>query len=395
MRRPTGPPTARRIRRRSRSFRVASNRVCSLRAFVSRTINPGIKIRNRDQLLRLAAPVEPCVDCIGSPAPSLERLRGALIESPPDAAMDRRSVRVAAVHERQEPAAEEAVAPRVPLALLRPLPGHHRRPPFLEMGDLPVGFSHESPVRGPRRARLTKLVFCTTATRRLRRFGIAVRGYAPDTPPGARPPSPARWEGGRAPGKGDSALRCRDESGIEDGHVVWLPRGRSRPGELAPGPGRAGRVARGAREHRPHRPRTGLRAGAVRALRDRGVLGRAPAWDTWGEDRNHHAHLMLPARVLNATGDGFAKQLRGLDEPSPVPEEISALRGRWQDRANAALMQGRGRSPRSTRGGRKDTCASRRWAQSTRASSARHGSVARGTHRAGCPCRSTPPVRPG
>ena len=61
--------------------------------------NPGINIRNRDQLLRLAAHVEPCVDCIGSAAPSLERLRGALIESPPDAAMDRCSVRVTALHE--------------------------------------------------------------------------------------------------------------------------------------------------------------------------------------------------------------------------------------------------------------------------------------------------------
>ena len=59
-----------------------------------------------------------------------------------------------------------------------------------------------------------------------------------------------------------------------------------------------------------------------------------------GEDeRNIHAHLVVPTRSLNEAGDAFGAKLRLLDCPRTASEEITKVRNRWADLANAALIQ--------------------------------------------------------
>ena len=59
--------------------------------------------------------------------------------------------------------------------------------------------------------------------------------------------------------------------------------------------------------------------------------------DRKGDARNHHAHIVLPTRKLNAAGDGFGNKLRILDDATTGPEEITSLRELWQTIANRAL----------------------------------------------------------
>ena len=59
--------------------------------------------------------------------------------------------------------------------------------------------------------------------------------------------------------------------------------------------------------------------------------------DRKGDARNHHAHIVLPTRKLNAAGDGFGNKLRILDDATTGPKEITSLRELWETIANQAL----------------------------------------------------------
>lgn len=64
----------------------------------------------------------------------------------------------------------------------------------------------------------------------------------------------------------------------------------------------------------------------------------APALD--GDDRNHHAHLLITACSVSSDG-GLGKKAERLDpiacRRNGVPDSVSWLRPRWQDLVNAAL----------------------------------------------------------
>ena len=61
--------------------------------------------------------------------------------------------------------------------------------------------------------------------------------------------------------------------------------------------------------------------------------------DKGQDERNIHAHLIVPTRSLNEAGDAFGAKLRVLDSPVTSSFEITQLRNSWADLANAALIQ--------------------------------------------------------
>ena len=62
-----------------------------------------------------------------------------------------------------------------------------------------------------------------------------------------------------------------------------------------------------------------------------------------GDQRNGHAHIVLPTRRLNDTGDGFGKKLRELDCKPQSSVEVKAIRQLWETTANRYLA--RAKSP--------------------------------------------------
>jgi hypothetical protein len=58
--------------------------------------------------------------------------------------------------------------------------------------------------------------------------------------------------------------------------------------------------------------------------------------DRKGDQRNHHAHVMMTTRRLEA--DGFTEKTRELDDlKGRGPQEVEAIRQLWQDAQNSAL----------------------------------------------------------
>ena len=74
-----------------------------------------------------------------------------------------------------------------------------------------------------------------------------------------------------------------------------------------------------------------------------GRYGTVACWavhrpDRRSDQRNHHAHILLPTRALNDDGRSFGKKLRVLDDQRRGPEEITEIRQLWEARANKALI---------------------------------------------------------
>src|SRR3546814_19509394 len=55
----------------------------------------------------------------------------------------------------------------------------------------------------------------------------------------------------------------------------------------------------------------------------------------YGDDRNHHAHVMTTTRVVDA--DGLGAKTRQRDVRSSAPVEVEAIRERWAEQVNDAL----------------------------------------------------------
>ena len=94
--------------------------------------------------------------------------------------------------------------------------------------------------------------------------------------------------------------------------------------------------------------------------------------DRRSDDRNHHAHIILPTRALADDGCTFAKKLRVLDDQRGGPEEITEIRRLWEARANEALIAagqdarvhtGRTTSPAPTLGASHTAIERRAWQQ--------------------------------
>ena len=71
--------------------------------------------------------------------------------------------------------------------------------------------------------------------------------------------------------------------------------------------------------------------------------GTATCWavhrpDQRSDQRNHHAHIILPTRALTGDGCTFGKKLRVLDDQRRGPLEITEIRQLWETRANEALL---------------------------------------------------------
>ena len=71
--------------------------------------------------------------------------------------------------------------------------------------------------------------------------------------------------------------------------------------------------------------------------------GTAACWavhrpDRRSDQRNHHAHILLPTRALDDDGRSFGMKLRVLDDQRRGPEEITKIRHLWEARANEALI---------------------------------------------------------
>lgn len=54
-----------------------------------------------------------------------------------------------------------------------------------------------------------------------------------------------------------------------------------------------------------------------------------------GDQRNHHAHILISTRRLSA--DGFTEKTRELDDKKAGPEQVLAIREAWAERCNQAL----------------------------------------------------------
>ena len=61
--------------------------------------------------------------------------------------------------------------------------------------------------------------------------------------------------------------------------------------------------------------------------------------DKRSDERNHHAHIVLPTRRLDDTGQAFGAKLVQLDDPKQSPAELAAIRELWETLANQALRQ--------------------------------------------------------
>jgi Ti-type conjugative transfer relaxase TraA len=59
--------------------------------------------------------------------------------------------------------------------------------------------------------------------------------------------------------------------------------------------------------------------------------------DRKGDDRNHHAHIMMTTRSLDA--DGLGAKIRVLDSPKTSGPELEIIRKEWADIQNAALAK--------------------------------------------------------
>ena len=57
----------------------------------------------------------------------------------------------------------------------------------------------------------------------------------------------------------------------------------------------------------------------------------------YGDDRNHHAHVMTTTRVVDA--DGLGAKTRQLDVRTSASVEVEAIRESWAERVNVALEQ--------------------------------------------------------
>lgn len=80
--------------------------------------------------------------------------------------------------------------------------------------------------------------------------------------------------------------------------------------------------------------------GFAEELRDRyGVAVDAAihAPHDYGDDRNHHAHVMTTTRVVEA--DGLGAKTRQLDVRTSASAEVEAIRESWAERVNDALEQ--------------------------------------------------------
>src|SRR3546814_8319169 len=55
----------------------------------------------------------------------------------------------------------------------------------------------------------------------------------------------------------------------------------------------------------------------------------------YGDDRNHHAHVMTTTRVAEA--DGLGAKTRQLDVRTTASAEVEAIRERWAEMVNDAL----------------------------------------------------------
>ena len=58
-----------------------------------------------------------------------------------------------------------------------------------------------------------------------------------------------------------------------------------------------------------------------------------------GDQRNTHAHILLPTRRLNDAGDGFGRKLRELDCKPQSAIEVKAIRQLWETTANRYLTR--------------------------------------------------------
>ena len=59
--------------------------------------------------------------------------------------------------------------------------------------------------------------------------------------------------------------------------------------------------------------------------------------DPKGDPRNRHAHLALPTRKLDPSGQEFGKKLRVLDQKTTSGEEVASIRNTFADLANEVL----------------------------------------------------------
>src|SRR3546814_3345895 len=59
------------------------------------------------------------------------------------------------------------------------------------------------------------------------------------------------------------------------------------------------------------------------------------AHQDYGDDRNHHAHVMTTTRVAEA--DGLGAKTRQLDVRTTASAEVEAIRERWAGMVNDAL----------------------------------------------------------
>ena len=92
--------------------------------------------------------------------------------------------------------------------------------------------------------------------------------------------------------------------------------------------------------------------------------------DRRSDQRNHHAHILLPTRALAADGRTFGEKLRVLDDQRSGPEEITVIRQLWEALANEALIAagqeatvhtGRTTNPQPTLGARHTAIERRAW----------------------------------
>ena len=75
------------------------------------------------------------------------------------------------------------------------------------------------------------------------------------------------------------------------------------------------------------------------------AVHRPDPGDEEADERNVHAHLILPTRSLNEDGDAFGAKLRVLDCAGTSSQEVAELRNQWADYANSAL-EGAGEAAR-------------------------------------------------
>ena len=67
------------------------------------------------------------------------------------------------------------------------------------------------------------------------------------------------------------------------------------------------------------------------------ALHRPDPTDERSDDRNVHAHIIVPTRTLNEAGDYFGAKLAILDNRKTGPQEVKDVRQLWADSANTVL----------------------------------------------------------